>query len=372
MLKRSTLSVTGVSRKPWLVTDAVDALREWGTSLEHALPNNEHARVTIGREPPSGVGLVTPVFAATRTALRLDRPSVSRLHATITRDGDAWVIKDLGSHNGVRIDGQVTTDGRVLPGHVISLGSVQLIAISSRIRAMQRLWTRYLTCLDDAASLARVDAALWSTRRLVDPNVGCLVLRGSVSDQLVQRVHDLTRGSSRPLVIAPSPDRVLGGAELAALLDRARSGTLLVRERYLGAEAQGALRQALDGPIRSSTRVIVAAAAGSDLSRAFDALGRPPLIDVPCLALRVAELPYLVRAVVQDATAAVGAPSGLVRERSVEWLCSRRWNDYEELEAAVFRVAALRQYPNIATAASAVGLTRQGLDKWIKDYAPPL
>jgi hypothetical protein len=372
MWNRSTLSVTGVSRKPWLVTDAVDALREWGTSLEHALPTSEHARVTIGREPPAGAALVTPVFAATRTALRFDRPSVSRQHAVMTRDGVAWVIKDLGSYNGVRIDGQPTTDGRVLPGHVISLGAVQLIAVSARIRAMHRLWTRYLTCLGDVESLARVDAALWSTRRLVDPQVGCVVLRGSVSDQLVHRVHDLTRGSSRPLVIAPSPDRVLGAAELVALFERAQSGTLLLRERYLGAEAQAALRQALGGPIRSSARVIVAAAAGSDLSRAFGALGRPPVIDVPCLDTRGAEAPLLVREVVRDATVAVGAPSGLVRECSVEWLRSRRWDDYEDLEAAAFRIAALRQYPNLATAASAVGLTRQGLDKWVKEYAPPL
>jgi hypothetical protein len=372
MLKRSTLSVTGVSRKPWLVTDAVDALREWGTSLEHALPNNEHARVTIGREPPAGASLVTPTFAATRTALRFDRPGVSRLHALLTRDGEKWVIKDLGSYNGVQIDGQVTTDERILPGHVIRLGNVHLIAISSRIRAMHRLWTRYVTCLDDAGSLARVDQALWSTRRLVDPG-GRLVLRGSVTDQLVKRIHELTRGSSRPLVFAPSHDRVLGTAELVAMLERAKSGTLVLREKYLGTEAKAVLGEALSGPVKSSTRVIVAVAAGSDASRALDALGRfSPLVDVPALAARVAELPLLVRALVQDATVAVGAPSGLVREHTVEWLRSRRWNDYDELEAATFRVAALRQYPNISTAASAVGLTRQGLDKWVKEYAPPL
>ena len=50
--------------------------------------------------------------------------SVSRQHAEIRREGDDWVIIDLNSGNGVRVDGVLTTQGTLLPAQRIEFGNV--------------------------------------------------------------------------------------------------------------------------------------------------------------------------------------------------------------------------------------------------------
>jgi hypothetical protein len=53
---------------------------------------------------------------------------VSRHHAQIVPDRDGWVVADLGSTNGVRLNGRpIGVPTRVEDGDVIELGSVELI-----------------------------------------------------------------------------------------------------------------------------------------------------------------------------------------------------------------------------------------------------
>jgi hypothetical protein len=53
---------------------------------------------------------------------------VSRHHAQIAPDREGWVVADLGSTNGVRLNGQpIGVPTRVEDGDVIELGSVELI-----------------------------------------------------------------------------------------------------------------------------------------------------------------------------------------------------------------------------------------------------
>lgn len=52
--------------------------------------------------------------------------SVSRHHAEIVREGDDWVVADLGSGNGVSIDGVRTTRATLAPGQELRLGNVRL------------------------------------------------------------------------------------------------------------------------------------------------------------------------------------------------------------------------------------------------------
>jgi pSer/pThr/pTyr-binding forkhead associated (FHA) protein len=53
---------------------------------------------------------------------------VSRRHAQITPDRDGWTLTDLGSTNGVRLNGRpVGVPTRLADGDVIELGAVELI-----------------------------------------------------------------------------------------------------------------------------------------------------------------------------------------------------------------------------------------------------
>lgn len=50
-------------------------------------------------------------------------PSVSRRHARIRYDGERWLVADLGSLNGTRLNGwRITEETEVRPGDRLSLG----------------------------------------------------------------------------------------------------------------------------------------------------------------------------------------------------------------------------------------------------------
>jgi len=52
--------------------------------------------------------------------------TVSRRHAKLEKSGDGWVVVDLGSRNGVKVNGVQTERAPVKPGDVLTLGMVEL------------------------------------------------------------------------------------------------------------------------------------------------------------------------------------------------------------------------------------------------------
>ncbi len=57
----------------------------------------------------------------------LDDPNVSRTHAEIRPRGGSWVLTDLGSTNGSRLNGRRLDGSEVLkPGDEIELGTSRL------------------------------------------------------------------------------------------------------------------------------------------------------------------------------------------------------------------------------------------------------
>jgi hypothetical protein len=76
-----------------------------------ALPGGDGGRHVIGRAPGCDC-LVTDDL-------------VSRRHAEVRRDGDRWMLRDLGSRNGTRVNGvRVVEPVEVRPGDRVSLGGV--------------------------------------------------------------------------------------------------------------------------------------------------------------------------------------------------------------------------------------------------------
>jgi pSer/pThr/pTyr-binding forkhead associated (FHA) protein len=55
--------------------------------------------------------------------------SVSRRHAHLRREGERWLLRDLGSSNGTRVNGmRVTEEVEVRPGDQLNLGGVRFRA----------------------------------------------------------------------------------------------------------------------------------------------------------------------------------------------------------------------------------------------------
>ena len=82
--------------------------------LPLCLPRQEDGKFTIGRAPTCDF-----------TVADL---SVSRWHARLCREQEAWMLSDLGSTNGTRLNGwRVTSGVQVRPGDQVSFGSVTYV-----------------------------------------------------------------------------------------------------------------------------------------------------------------------------------------------------------------------------------------------------
>lgn len=72
----------------------------------------EGDRVIVGRLAGSGITIADA--------------NVSRRHAAFVREGAGWAIEDLGSTNGVLLNGERVTRSRLMDGDVIEIGATRL------------------------------------------------------------------------------------------------------------------------------------------------------------------------------------------------------------------------------------------------------
>jgi pSer/pThr/pTyr-binding forkhead associated (FHA) protein len=57
----------------------------------------------------------------------LEDPNVSRRHAEVRPSGGSWIVNDLGSTNGVKVNGRRVHGPQSLkPGDVIELGTTRV------------------------------------------------------------------------------------------------------------------------------------------------------------------------------------------------------------------------------------------------------
>jgi transcriptional regulator with GAF, ATPase, and Fis domain len=59
--------------------------------------------------------------------VRIPDPAISQRHASLVRDGAAWVLEDLASTNGTRVDGESIGRAALRDGAVVELGSTLLV-----------------------------------------------------------------------------------------------------------------------------------------------------------------------------------------------------------------------------------------------------
>jgi pSer/pThr/pTyr-binding forkhead associated (FHA) protein len=87
-------------------------------------PRRSQARLRVGgRAEP--VGSRGAVMGRSRECdVVLDDPNVSRQHAEVRPSGGSWIVNDLGSTNGIKVNGRRVQGPQSLkPGDVIELGT---------------------------------------------------------------------------------------------------------------------------------------------------------------------------------------------------------------------------------------------------------
>jgi Domain of unknown function (DUF1707)/FHA domain len=77
---------------------------------------------------PPGNGTSFTIGRTHDCDLRIENMSVSRLHAELNRGEDGWLLSDLGSHNGTRVNGWLVREPvPVRAGDLIQFGSATFI-----------------------------------------------------------------------------------------------------------------------------------------------------------------------------------------------------------------------------------------------------
>jgi pSer/pThr/pTyr-binding forkhead associated (FHA) protein len=69
--------------------------------------------------------------------IQIDDASVSSHHAELVRDGDDYILRDLDSTNGTRLNGTAHTEGRLKDGDEITFGKIDAIYESEHSAAAQ-------------------------------------------------------------------------------------------------------------------------------------------------------------------------------------------------------------------------------------------
>lgn len=82
-------------------------------------------KITIGRAPDNSI--------------QIDDPSVSSRHAQLTLSGERYQLKDLGSTNGTRVNGETVTEIFLRPGDHLRFGKIQARYEDNQTGAAQAL-----------------------------------------------------------------------------------------------------------------------------------------------------------------------------------------------------------------------------------------
>jgi hypothetical protein len=105
--------------------------RSWRDALDRILRRVRTQRpepALVVPEPPHDAaadGLV--IGRSPDCALTLADPTVSRRHAELRRESGRWVVADLGSSNGTRVNGWRVRRATVATGDELMLGGVRLV-----------------------------------------------------------------------------------------------------------------------------------------------------------------------------------------------------------------------------------------------------
>ena len=121
-----------VPLEPWTLPD-LPALRDATLTGRSQL-----LKTTIGRQAPALEAAPYPIPAdpvveigrSHRAGMRIDQPTISRLHAELKRVDGRIEIHDRGSYNGTMVNGRILGPGEsafLAEGDVVTLGESQLL-----------------------------------------------------------------------------------------------------------------------------------------------------------------------------------------------------------------------------------------------------
>lgn len=80
---------------------------------------------------------VTSLGRSKDNTIIIENPTVSGHHCSITREGNAYVLRDLESTNGTRLNGKSITEVRLKPKDLIQVGAVEFLFDGEEVDAVE-------------------------------------------------------------------------------------------------------------------------------------------------------------------------------------------------------------------------------------------
>src|SRR5690242_13460670 len=194
--------------------------------------------------------------------LVLAHPSISRVHAELQDDGDAWLLHDLASKNGSFVDGAPADRARLQGACWLRFGDIHcefatldraaLHADASRWQERQRIATAYTVRLDTLASVAPTQRT--PVRPLLEASLGAMVeLAGCERGfLLVEEAGTFRVGAA--LALDPAQ---MAGAHFAGSLGAVSRAIAQRRPVVFNEPGQDAWMDARESVVRGGLRTLV-------------------------------------------------------------------------------------------------------------------
>jgi FHA domain len=299
----------------------------------------------------SGANDECVVGSAPECTFQLHGPSgfVSRRHARLTRTAHVWTLHDLGSTNGVRLDGDRRLSFQLTPGVEIEIGDVKLVAESARLSALRGFLARLIGWSE--ARRADVAHALQALRDAAIRSTALVLCGAGDLTPTARHLHELAFGEAQPFVIAS-----LATASVS-------EGTHCVFAEHVPtnlAALAAALRES-----GASVRLVICASTREQAADTVSVLGRTATIDIPPLATRTEDLDRLFVAYAADAVAGFTAPGNGFREHDMEWLRGVELTSLDEIAELCRRVVAVRNW-GVKEGARRLGISHVALGRWLR------
>ena len=342
----------------WRITDDVIRLREWGTDIIHRLPHAPWDSAVIGTAETCTLQVVDPSGWA------------SPEHARVDRGLSGWMVRDIGSKNGIRADGAHRAEVQLEPGIELGVGSLTLIAESRRFIELRSFIARLLGWTADKTAM--VDFALRAIRVAATRRAPLVLCGPGDLISVAHAIHRHALGRAKPFVVSDprrrdgdESVRSAGNSETGlAAMRRARGGSRCMWSRRLPHDFTD-VRLALRDPV---TRVQLIVCAES-LRHTKPYFVEP--IVIPPLASRAHDLRRIIDEYADEAAAAVSASVHLTAADR-DWIMRHSASSISEIEKGTCRLLAIRNHDdNTAAAARSLGMAPVSLARWIGRRALP-
>lgn len=344
----TTLSTKTDAPPPRWVSDSIFRLREWADEEFHWLDPTRP--ITIGT-------------ARTCTIkLRSESGHMSRTHARLEKLNDQWHVTNL-SKNGVYLDGVRQEQSVLLPGVQISIGGKMLVAESPRMIALRSLFARLIGW--DPKQREPIDVALQAFRAGTMRRAITVLCGDGHLAPIAEELHNIALPRQPFVLCHPHPPRESGEAAIERAssgleaLAQATGGTVCV----LNEKQPDDLDKLLEELARPTSNVrLIVCAQREQAAKLFHA--RP--IVLPSLARRHDEIDRVI-----DEYAALARAFFKMKRFKLEpadrvWIRRRHGETLAEIQRATHRLAAVYCAGGSKAAAPLLGLSYQGLEKWLE------